>query len=89
LCRHLNDDGSKDPSGVHEQWKPSWSNVKNDGGGECGVVTTRRFKTPLNGNAVFFYSFEARPPTSGLRPNVTAPARAHSGWQCSHRRHFK
>jgi len=53
--------GANDPSGVHEQWAPSFSNVYNDGGGECGVPTTRRFKTPLNGNAVFWYSFEVGP----------------------------
>ena len=39
-------------------WRPTWWNGGNDGGGECGMPTSRRFRTPSNGNGVFWYSFE-------------------------------
>jgi acid phosphatase type 7 len=51
-------DGSKDPSGVGEAYAPSWWNGGSDSNGECGVPTSRRFRTPANGNGVFWYSFE-------------------------------
>ena len=54
---HLGLPGTNDPSGAGAQWAPPFSNAYDDGGGECGVPTSRRFRTPLNGNGVFWYSF--------------------------------
>ncbi len=50
-------DGRKDPSGAGTQWSPSWWNGGDDSGGECGMPTSRRFRTPATGNGVFWYSF--------------------------------
>lgn len=50
-----------DPSGVTSTWHPSFSNAGSDGGGECGVPTSRRFRMPANGNGVFWYSFSVGP----------------------------
>ena len=50
-------DGAKDPSGAGKQWQPSWWNGYDDSGGECGMPTSRRFRTPSTGNGVFWYSF--------------------------------
>ena len=49
--------GANDPSGAKAQWAPSFSNVYDDGDGECGVATNQRFRGPANGNAIFWYSF--------------------------------
>lgn len=40
------------------QGKFAWWNGGNDSGGECGVPTAARFRSPENGNGVFWYSFE-------------------------------
>lgn len=40
-------DGSKDPSGAGAMWSPSWWNGGSDSGGECGMPTARRFRTPV------------------------------------------
>jgi Purple acid Phosphatase, N-terminal domain/Calcineurin-like phosphoesterase len=37
--------GTNDPSGAGSQWAPPFSNVYNDGGGECGVPTQVRPRT--------------------------------------------
>ena len=50
-------DGSKDPSGAGKMYSPTWWNGGTDSGGECGMPTARRFRTPANGNGVFWYSF--------------------------------
>ena len=50
-------DGSKDPSGAGKMYSPPWWNGGGDSGGECGVPTSRRFRTPATGNGVFWYSF--------------------------------
>lgn len=41
-------DGSKDPSGAGAMWSPSWWNGGSDSGGECGMPTARRFRTPVS-----------------------------------------
>ena len=46
-----------DPSGDGGMWHPSWWDGGEDSQGECGVPTARRFRTPGNGNGVFWYSF--------------------------------
>ena len=38
-------------------WDPSWWDGKVDSRGECGVGTERRFRSPRNGNLIFWYSF--------------------------------
>lgn len=37
--------GTNDPSGAGTQWAPDFSNVYNNGGGECGVPTQVRPRT--------------------------------------------
>ena len=46
-----------DPSGASAAWKPSWWDGDVDSLGECGVGTQQRFRSPLNGNGIFWYSF--------------------------------
>ena len=41
-------DGSKDPSGAGAMWSPPWWNGGSDSGGECGMPTARRFRTPVS-----------------------------------------
>jgi len=50
----------RDPSGAPPNgWHPSWGNMGSDSGGECGVPTSQRFRSPTHGtgNGVFWYSF--------------------------------
>jgi len=46
-----------DPSGVSSMWRPSWWDGDVDSLGECGVGTQQRFRSPRNGNGIFWYSF--------------------------------
>lgn len=41
-------DGAKDPSGAGAMWSPPWWNGGSDSGGECGMPTARRFRTPVS-----------------------------------------
>lgn len=55
-------DSPQDPSGAGARMtaaKYPWWNGGDDGGGECGVPTARRFRAPDTGNGVFWYSFDA------------------------------
>lgn len=50
-----------DPSGASTGYHPSWGNMENDSGGECGVPTAKRFAMPVShnqSNGVFWYSFD-------------------------------
>ena len=38
---------------------PSWFDGDVDSRGECGVGTERRFRSPANGNKIFWYSFSS------------------------------
>lgn len=38
-------------------WRPSWWDGDVDSLGECGVGTQQRFRSPRNGNGIFWYSF--------------------------------
>lgn len=61
---HAGTDSSKDPSGYPSSLAAagfSWYNGGDDSNGECGVPTSRRFRTPATGNGVFWYSFNAGP----------------------------
>lgn len=53
-------DLSKDPSGGGRMTAAQypWWNGGGDSGGECGVPTARRFRSPQNGNGVFWYSYD-------------------------------
>lgn len=55
-------ENGKDPSGLNAShgFMPSWGNMGDDSGGECGVPTAQRFTMPQsNGsNGVFWYSHE-------------------------------
>jgi len=55
--------GEKDPSGAPAPggFRPSWGNYGRDSGGECAVPMVRRFRSPSNGNGIFWYSFEIGP----------------------------
>ena len=49
-----------DPSGVSggvHRDMPPWFDGDVDSRGECGVGTERRFRSPSNGNRIFWYSF--------------------------------
>ena len=46
-----------DPSGVPAMWQPTWWDGKVDSLGECGVGTEERFRSPPNGNKIFWYYF--------------------------------
>ena len=46
-----------DPSGVSQMWRPKWWDGAVDSLGECGVGTQQRFRSPPNGNGIFWYSF--------------------------------
>lgn len=50
-----------DPSGVQQSWHPTWWDGLVDSLGECGVGTAVRFRSPSNGNQIFWYSFETGP----------------------------
>ena len=49
--------GANDLSGVHAPFSPAWWNGAVDSAGECGVPTALRFRSPNNGNGIFWYSF--------------------------------
>ena len=50
--------GKNDLSGVGgDGYHPIWGNQGDDSNGECGAPTYYRFDAPLNGNSVFWYSF--------------------------------
>jgi acid phosphatase type 7 len=50
--------GQNDPSGAAGQgFHPVWGNYGADSGGECGVPMYHRFKSPTDGNGIFWYSF--------------------------------
>ncbi|CAF1042516.1 unnamed protein product [Rotaria sordida] len=55
--------GDKDPSGASGPggFRPKWGNYGYDSGGECAVPMVRRFHSPLNGNSLFWYSFDVGP----------------------------
>lgn len=55
---HASSTDKKDPSGVTTPFAPSWGNMDNDSGGECGVPASKRFTMPSNGNGVFWYSYD-------------------------------
>lgn len=38
-------------------WRPTWWDGDVDSLGECGVGTEQRFRSPANGNRIFWYSF--------------------------------
>ena len=55
--------GGRDPSCVTKPcpergYHPSWGDYGTDSHGECGVPVAHRFRTPSNGNGVFWYSFD-------------------------------
>jgi hypothetical protein len=50
---------ANDPSGVPGMWRPSWWDGDVDSLGECGVGTEERFRSPSNGNKIFWYYFSS------------------------------
>lgn len=57
-------DHGKDPSGSDEVhgFMPTWGNMGDDSGGECGVPTSKHFQMPvssLGSNGVFWYSYHS------------------------------
>ena len=51
--------GKNDPSGAEGNgFHPSWGNYGDDSAGECSVPMFHRFKTPQNGNGLYWYSFD-------------------------------
>ncbi|CAF2896916.1 unnamed protein product [Rotaria sp. Silwood2] len=55
--------GDKDPSGAPGPggFRPSWGNYGYDSGNECAVPMVHRFRSPSNGNGLFWYSFDVDP----------------------------
>jgi len=57
---YLHGDTQNDPSGG-KPYDPSWGNYGHDSGGECGVMTARRFYSPASrpsDNPPFWYGFD-------------------------------
>ncbi|TDH70663.1 hypothetical protein CCR75_004981 [Bremia lactucae] len=55
--------GNNDPSGAagddgRMDFHPSWANYGEDSSGECSVPMYYRWGAPLNGNAIYWYSFD-------------------------------
>ena len=51
--------GGADVSGVGgDGYHPIWGNEGDDSNGECGAPTYYRFNASLNGNSIFWYSFD-------------------------------
>mmetsp|Transcript_41701 Transcript_41701/g.100402 ORF Transcript_41701/g.100402 Transcript_41701/m.100402 type:complete len:829 (+) Transcript_41701:123-2609(+) len=57
-------DHGKDPSGLDEVhgFMPTWGNMEDDSGGECGVPVSKHFQMPASSpdsNGVFWYSYDS------------------------------